>query len=260
MSVVHLDRRALLLLWLFMLGIPLSAQGDTRVRSTASAVTVPAGQLQLSLFQLSRYGLTDRVEIATQPLLLPLLPQAELKINWLRRKHFSLGSRLRAAYPPLLLNALSGEGALALLPKDAPIPFSLLLAAEGLATAHLHPAHEITLNVTLTVAPRESYIDTPQLDFPFLYSRFAALWSSGTYLVGLTYEGRLLETLVLCAGLRTFLLPATPGGFSLEPWANVRFLVGEHVGLELGLIVEYARFPAGVQHHLLPFLDATVAF
>lgn len=224
-----------------------------------SAHSLPEGRLQLSLFQMSRYGLTDNVELAAQPFMF-LFPRVEAKARFYSRSDYHFAARVAVAYPTWFIRTLSGKGALALLPQGTHVPQALLLEPDLIATVDLAPGHELTATLGISVAPRASWRDVPQLDFPFLYARTAALWTFATYHLHIAYHGRLTEHWTLSAGVRDYLLPATPGGFSIEPWLALRLQLSAHVGIEAGAMLELTRYPAGRQLHMLPYLDLIVMF
>lgn len=248
------------LAWAFAVLLAGRVEAQASVLQSHNSVhTLPAGRTELALFQLSRVGLTDHLELATQPFM-PFFPQAELKAHWTTIDSLLLGTRLRLAYPTGLLGMLSGKGALALLPADTDVPPALLIEFDFLASRELAPDNVFTAALGVSVAPRASFRDVPVLDFPFLYARFAPLWTAATGRLQLAYDGRLAPWLGLSAGLRAYLLPVVANGFSVEPWAALRVLFGDHVALEAGLMAEFARYPAGLQQHELPYLDVLLTF
>jgi hypothetical protein len=62
------------------------------------------------------------------------------------------------------------------------------------------------------------------------------------------------------ADLQSFVLPVIYGGVGIEPSVSARVLPSTYVELEAGSPFEYARFPAGLQFHYLPFLDVVCAW
>jgi hypothetical protein len=249
----------LLSVCLFMATAPAGA--DTpQMAQDQSANTLPRGSLQLSLFQLSRYGVTDDVEVAAQPFMF-VFPQVEVKARWYKRGPHQLAARLRVAYPTFLMRALVGKGALALLPEGTRVPQALMLEPELIGTLRLAPGHELSATLGAAFAPRaKGFEDVPMLDFPFLYARFASLWTFATYHLHVAYHGRLAEHWTLSAGIRDYVLPSERGGFSFEPWIALRLQPGAHVAIELGAIMELTRYPAGRQVHELPYLDLLLLF
>ena len=229
------------------------------VASSGSARTIPKDRLELSLFQPWRYGLTENVELAAQPLMF-LVPQIEAKVAWWSHKRVTLGTRQRMSYPTPLLNTLATDGALGLLPKTSHIPQAVILDLDGLLTTEIAPSHLLTAWIGASVAPRGSTDSMPLLDFPFLYSRFAVLKTAAVYRVGVDYSGQLGKHLRMAADIKVFVLPVIAGGYSFEPGLSLRWLLAKHVAVEGGGRVEFARFPAGNQFHYLPYVDLLLAW
>lgn len=230
------------------------------VTSTNSAQTVPKGRFELGLFQPLRYGLTERVELSTVPLLVALMPQVEAKVRWLSQGHYSIATRQGVSYPSPLLHVLAREGSFGLLPKTSKIPTAFIFDIDGLFTRKLCEEHLLTALLGASAAPRGSTARMPLLDFPFLYARFAVLKTAAVYRLGLSYSGALHARIRASADVKYFILPVIHGGFSVEQGASLRFLLAKHVALEAGARLEYARYPSGLQFHYLPFLDVLVAW
>lgn len=224
-----------------------------------SAHSLPEGRLQLSLFQMSRYGVTDSVEIAAQPFMF-MFPRVEAKARFYGRNDYHLAARVAVAYPTWFMRTLVGKGALALLPSGTRVPQALIFEPDLIGTLDLAPGHELSATLGISVAPRASWRDVPQLDFPFLYARVASLWTFATYHLHVAYHGRLTEHWTLSAGVRDYILPATAAGFSIEPWLALRLQLSAHFGIEAGAMLELTRYPAGRQVHWLPYLDLMVMF
>jgi len=239
--------------------VDLAQAQSSLVVSSGSAQTIPKNRLELSLFQLWRYGVSDKVEIAAQPLMF-LVPQIEAKVAWWSQKHVTLGTRQRVSYPTPLLNTLATDGAFGLLPKTSRIPQSVIFDLDGLLTVEVAPRHMLTPWIGASVAPRGSTANMPLLDFPFLYSRFAVLKTTAVYRVGVDYNGYLGDHLRLAADIKVFVLPVIAGGYSCEPGLSLRWLAAKHVALEGGGRMEFARFPAGNQFHYLPYVDVLLAW
>jgi hypothetical protein len=229
----------------------------TQLAQDQSAHSLPEGRLQLSLFQQSRYGLTDSIEIAAQPFIF-IFPRLDVKARFYNRGRFHLAARVSLAYPTWLMRTWVGKGALALLPEGTHVPQALMVEPDLIGTLDLAPGHELSATLGVALAPRASWRDVPQLDFPFLYARFASLWTVATYHLHVAYHGRLSDYWTLSAGIRDYILPATPAGFSIEPWLALRLQPGAHFGIELGAMLELTRYPAGRQVHALPYLDFLV--
>lgn len=234
------------------------APASARLWSNRSALIIPRGRLEFGLFGLSHWGVTDDIELAAHPLLELVLPHLEGKFRWLRRGAFTLSSWHRLSYPTLLLATVSREGTLGLLPANTDVPVAVGLDTSFLVTVSL-PADgtHFTLELGLSLAPRLSGGDDVVLDFPFLYSRFAAVSTSGTPYAGLAMTSVLADHFSLSADLRFTSIPVVPHGFVLEQGASITWYPGRGFGLALGYRVAHGRYPVGVRTHVLPTVELT---
>jgi len=230
------------------------------IASSGDAHTVAAHRLQVGLIEPLRYGVSDDVELFTQPLLIVLVPQIGVQVQWFSDERYAIATRHRLSYPKPLLDTLAKEGSFGLLPASSRIPVAVVVDLDALFTAQLAPAHRVSAMTGLSVAPRGSSHEMPLLDFPFLYSRFAVMKTTAVLRLGGRYDVRLGARVQMTVDAQYFYLPVIDGGFSFEPGAAARFVVGRHIALELGLRLAYAHYPAGDQFHYLPFADVICAW
>lgn len=235
------------------------------------ALALPAHRLEVGLFGASHYGF-GAFEVSLHPLLLFALPHVELKGqvgSWHDR--YATALRARVSYPTLLLDLVSREGAGGLLPKTSSPPTALLLEGDFLFTSVLHgtfrgPALLLTVSLGGAAAPHGSFSPTelPLLDFPFLYPRFAALYTSFVPRFFIGVEGPLWrERLVYSASLRYFLMPDLPdagAASALEPSVALEYRFNDHVAVSAELKSSLADYAYGTRLHLLPYADVRVGF
>jgi hypothetical protein len=225
-------------------------------------MTVPARRLELALISSSRYGWNERTEVSTQALMFLLLPQAALKFRFWESESLAAAVRGRLSYPTLFLNVVSKEGAFGLLPATSDPPHAVLVEGDALGSWTWHASHAASLWLGVAVAPRESSRDFPVLDFPFLYPRFAALYTTAVPRAGLGGNGHIVAGLFYLAELVAYVLsvPDVEGGFALEPSASLEYRFSKRAALEFGLRTSYAQYPIGTRTHFLPYADLRIGF
>jgi hypothetical protein len=191
-----------------------------------------------------------------------LLPQAELKYRFWQSAPFAAAVRGRVSYPTLFLNVVSKEGSFGLLPATTDPPQAVLLEGEAIGSWFWHASHLGSLWFGLAVAPRESSEDLPLLDFPFLYPRFAPLYTTLVPRVGFGANGPVVGRLFYLAELSAYLLPLSEveGAFAIEPSASLEYQFNNRVALELALRMSHAKYPIGARTHFLPFVDLKIGF
>ncbi len=224
---------------------------------TNGALTVPEGRYELGLFSLTRYGLGSELEIASVPQVFFLFPQAELKYRFLTREQAALALRGRLAYPTAFLQAFSKSGALGLLPATTKPPQAIGIEAELIGSWLFASQQVASAWLGVAVAPHESSEDLPLLDFPFLYPRFAPLYTTAVPRAGLTLDGHIAGSAYFGVDLRgyVFSLDEVDGAFALEQGSSLEYRFGDSFAVEFALRTSLARYPIGVRLHFLPYLD-----
>jgi hypothetical protein len=229
------------------------------------AHTIARGRLELGALSSSHYGVTDRLELSLHPLWFWLLPHVEAKAFAGSSGPLSFAVRGRLSYPTWFLGVLSREGAGGLLPKTSKPPQALQIEGEGVATLAWYEQQWATFSAGLAVAPHASFdaSELPLLDFPFLYPRFAALYSVLVPRARLSFEGRIGGGLFYSVPLSGYLMPELPDvgtAYALEQALELEYRFGDRVALQLGVRTSLAKYAFGTRFHYLPFIDARVGF
>src|SRR5512140_229971 len=78
--------------------------------SSNSAFTMPKGKWESGIFQPFRFGISDRIELRANALLLPILPNAGIRINLGTSGDFHFASDHSISIPSVFLNIMSFKG------------------------------------------------------------------------------------------------------------------------------------------------------
>ncbi|HVY29166.1 MAG TPA: hypothetical protein VHB79_21555 [Polyangiaceae bacterium] len=226
---------------------------------------VPEHRLELGLLQNGHYGLSKRLELALHPLWFFALPHVELKALAAEQGPLALAVRGRLAYPTIFLGLVSREGAGGLLPKSSSPPQALQIEGELLGSYDLAPAQTLSAALGVAVAPHASFTsaEMPLLDFPFLYPRFAALYTVLVPRAALYLEGRLWRRLYYDASALGFLMPKLPDvgtAWALEQSLALEYRAGDRVALSLGTRLSEAKYAYATRLHYLPYADVRFGF
>jgi hypothetical protein len=229
------------------------------------AQTIARGRVELGLLQSSHYGLSDRVEVSLHPLLFFALPHVELKALAVAHGALSLAARGRLAYPTLFLGLVSREGAGGLLPSSSEPPQALQIEGDLLGTVAWADQQLGSVRLGLAVAPHAAFEpeQLPLLDFPFLYPRFAPLYTVLVPRAGLAFEGRAIGPLFYDLELSAYLMPQLPDvgtAWALEQALALEYRFGDRLALSLGLRTSEAKYAYGSRFHFLPYADVRVGF
>lgn len=228
---------------------------SARVWSSDSALTIPRGRTEFGLFHPIHWGVTDRVELSSHPVVAALLPHLEAKVRWYSRGRVAIATRHRLSYLSLFLRSVAKEGALGLLPANTEVPFALAIDTAYLVTYSASESLHVTAEAGVLFAPRASGGDRIVLDVPFLYSRFAAVATDSTVYAGVGGTGSFADRFAWQVDGRFTPIQVTPGGYVFELGGSLQWLPSRHFGLSLGARVAHGRYPVGVRTHVLPTFD-----
>lgn len=242
-----------------------SSFGELRRWSGSSALTLPRGRVELGLTSPSRYGLSDRLELGVHPIWFFALPHAEAKFRFFERPRLALAARGRVSYPSAFLGLISREGSFGLLPETSEPPVALMLEADAVVTSEVHAGALASLSLGLAVAPHASFSEEqlPLLDFPFLYPRFASLYSPLVPRAQVNLESALFLGFHLDLEFRAYFMPSLPyvgTALAMEQALALEYRFGERAAVSLGARLGEAEYPVGQRVHVLPFADVRLGF
>lgn len=230
------------------------------------ALTVPRGRLELGLLQSSRYGLGHHLELALHPLSFFALPHVEVKTTLRAFGSRSwLGLRANVSYPTLFLGLVSRSGSGGLLPEGSRPPAAIQGEIDLITTRAWSGGHLTSVALGLAASAHRSFSpsELPLLDFPFLYQRFAPLYTPVVPRFGVSSEGPLWRKLWYEASVTYYLMPDLPDvglAYALEPALGLEYRFSDRVAASLALRASQARYAYGSRLHWLPFADVRVAF
>jgi hypothetical protein len=228
---------------------------SARTWSSDSALTIPRGRTEFGLFHPIHWGVTDRVELSSHPVVSALLPHLEAKVRWWTRGRVSIATRHRLSYLSLFLDSIAKEGSLGLLPANTDVPFALAIDTSYLVTYSASESFRFTAEIGVLFAPRASGGDPIVLDFPFLYSRYAVVTSDATVYAGVGATGSFADQFAWQLDARFTPIQVVAGGFVVELGGSLQWFPSRHFGLSLGARIAHGRYPVGVRTHVLPTFD-----
>ena len=222
--------------------------------TAGTAKTVAPERLELGVFGPVRYGLSERLEVATHPGWAVLSPNLSAKISWGKAGTWRFATRHRLAYPTPLLRTLSRRGAGGILPGNAQVPHIFALNNAVLASTDLGNEYLLTLDLGLIVAPRFGSSNMPTIDFPFAYPRTAAYHTLGTGHAGVRLDGPIAGPVGFRADVDTFVMPEW-GDVAFEHGITIIWSITPDWRLSAGYRLSVGSYPFGWDWRVVPVAD-----
>lgn len=238
-----------------------TAHARTGEWSYGEAHVLPEGRWEVGIFAPLAYGLSDRVELATHPLLDVLMPALTAKVAWLDAGPWSFASEHTLSYPTHLVKTLSAPGTGGLWPDEAVVPHILGLDTDVWLSRSLG-SHGLSARAGALLAAHLGDSTLTTVDLWYLYPR-TAHWASGATLrFGLAARLRLSDALdvELDADLYVRVAHEPDGSPVLEQSGRLVWRVSHAVRLQLGWVISGGDLPGPDDWAILPTFDARFGF
>lgn len=247
---------------IFLSSLPLSAFDTLGLQdqtwSIGTAELLPQRRVEIGVFQPLRYGVSDKLEFSTHPLLFFVMPNFDIK--WAHGKYggFKIASAHGFTYPSMLMNLVAKEGIGGLISPEFDIPHILSFQNALLASRDVFNGHLFTGTLAFNVAVASGDLDPrTTIDLPVVYPRMSVYYNDFGFRVGADMKGPLFRRFGYAVDAELFYYPTG------EPDVNSAF---EHKGLLywnksstvqfcVGYLLTYGEYPFGTQWHLLPLMD-----
>ena len=223
------------------------------------AGTLPDGALKIGFFRPLTYGLTDRLQIATHPLLDFVIPNVSLQIWHHRGITWDIATRHTLVYPTMLLRMLTRRGEFGIIAKDPTIPQipqMIALTSEVVASRPVGESGYFTGAAGVTLSVRSGPLDSrTTIDVPLVFPRLRPYYT-GAGLTGSVDQGgvfnrwfdyRLEGNLFWFPGSGQNVFVEQRSLLIWKPWDPFR--------LGFGTLLTFGAYPFGRHWQLLPLLD-----
>lgn len=225
--------------------------------TVGSARTVPKKEAEFGILHPLRYGISDKTELSTSPLLLlGFSPNISVKHRWIEG-NFWIASKHSFNNPSLLLEALSDIGYL----KDTldqPLiddtPFIYSLWNEGIATYRYAEEHVVSGHLGFRIAFK-SGDSIPVIEKPFLFQRSSIYHRKVLWYLGFDFDGNIYESINYSAGIDFLSV-----GAGIDNWAvehNLKLIWNKSVKFAalIGYSMSYGSYPSGNDFGIVPMID-----
>jgi hypothetical protein len=209
-----------------------------------TAYQMPAGKWESGIFQPFRYGISDKLEVHTNVLMLPFFPGAGVKIALGTKNNFVIASEHSLSSPTPFLNFISRKGIGGMISPEYNFSFILSVANSILVSRQIAPSAILSANAGFTFALRGSKPD-PQstIDMPLFYPRMAHYYEGASVKAGAAVKGSMCKKWFYEEGLQVFIITRAENNFFFENNGTIMWALGKSLRIKGGYILAYGKYP-----------------
>jgi len=225
--------------------------------SDGTAWTVSKHRVELGVLTLSRYGLTDKLEIAAHPLMVFLMPQVQIKAGWGEWSGIRLASEHGILYPTLFMRLVATKGIGGLISPELNIPQTFAIYNRVLASFGPSKNTLLTAHAGIAFAVNSGSLDKrATIDLPIIYPRLAVFFNQPEFDAGIDFRGKFSKLFGWDFNVNNFILAASTCNYFLENKGVLAYTSKkEKLRIEAGYKLCYGKYPSGAQWHLLPDIN-----
>lgn len=234
-----------------------SQENFTPIRWTDNtAYIMPAGKWESGIFQPFSLGLNNKIEIRSDVLLLPVLPNAGVKIMIKSGENLILSSEHSISFPSVFLNVVSFKGTGGLISPQYSFPFIMTFSNSIIATKRIGSSSLLTADIGLILALKGGKIDyQSSIDIPFIYQRMAHYFKGSSIRAGTSFKGPIVKNLYFEEGIRIFLITRKSENIFLENSGALLWSSRGSLRIKGGYLLSWGKYPFGNHLQLWPALD-----
>jgi hypothetical protein len=239
-----------------LLGGVVAAQTLSNKWSDRTAYTLEKGKWETGIFQSFRYGLNDKIELRTNAILLPIFPNAGVKVAWGSKYGWLIASEHALSYPTLLLQSLAFKGTGGFLspqfhyPTMISINNALLVTKPLLESSLLSGEAGFSFTLHGQIPNYQSSID-----LPLIYPRMAHYFEGVSLRAGGSFKTLITENLFFEDNVKLFVITRNQDNVFAENGGTLMWAVGKSLRIRGGYILSWGKYPFGNQFQLWPTLD-----
>lgn len=222
-----------------------------------TAYLMPAGKWESGLFQPFRYGINQKLEVYTNVLMLPFIPEAGAKMSWGAKNNFVIASEHSLSVPTPFLNFISRKGIGGLISPEYDFSFILSVYNGLIVSRQIAPKALVSGKAGFAFAIRGEKPD-PQstIDLPVFYPRMAHYYDGASIRLGAAVKGRLSEKWFYEEGVQIFIITRPENNFFFENTGTLMWALGQSLRIRGGYILAYGKYPyVTPKWQLWPTLD-----
>ncbi len=207
-------------------------------------------------FSIFSFGLTEKIELRSNALLIPVLPNAGVKYSIRSEKRLILSGEHSISFPSVFLNLVSFKGTGGLISPQYSFPFIMTFSSGLIATTMIGSSSLLTADVGLTLAFRDSKPDyRSSIDIPFIYQRMAHYYEGTSIKSGISFKGTIAGNLYFEEGARIFLITRKSENIFIENSGAVMWSSKGSLRIKAGYLLSWGKYPFGNHLQLWPAID-----
>ena len=253
-----MKKTALLILLLASITSLVSAQSPfvTKYMSFNTAYLMPAKKWESGIRRPFRIGLSQKAELFSTVLALPLTPNAGIKFVWGEKGSFRFATAHSLSVPSPVMNLLSREDIGGFISPEYTFPFILSVNNSVLASRPVCDSALLTFKADFLFAIRGGDID-PQstIDLPVIYPRMAHYYKGSSVRLSANIKAPVMKKLGVEEGLQLFLITRNENNFFAENTGYLYWKMSKKMLLKAGYNLSYGVYPFGNHWQLWPSLD-----
>jgi hypothetical protein len=215
-----------------------------------------AGKWESGIFQSFRYGLSDKFELRTNAIILPVLPNVGIKIALGSANDFVFASEHSVSYPTLFLKTVSFKGTGGLISPQYTFPFILSINNVFLVSRPVGSTSLLSADAGFAFSIRGSKPDYQStIDLPLFYPRMAHYYEGVSLRAGCSFKGLLTRKLFFEESARIYMITRSTDNLFAENSGTIMWAVGRSLRIKAGYILSWGRYPFGNQLQMWPTLD-----
>jgi hypothetical protein len=222
-----------------------------------TAYLMRAGKWESGIVQPFRYGINNKLEIRSNILMCPLIPNAGIKVALGSKKDFVFSSEHLLSIPSPFLNFISRSGTGGLISPEYSFSFIMAVSNSLVVSREIAPKTILSAQGTFIFAIRAEKPD-PQstIDLPMIYPRMAQDYDGTSIRLGTSIKGRMADKWLYEEGVQVFIITRPENNFFFENSGTLMWTLGQSLRIRGGYVLAYGEYPyVNPKWQIRPTLD-----
>lgn len=209
-----------------------------------TAYLIPEGKWESGLIQPFRYGINKKIEVRSNLLIMPFIPNAGILINQGSKNEFTFASEHSLSVPTPFLNFFSREGTGGIISSQYDFEFILSVSNVFYGSRPISPNMLLTAKIGYVFAIRSEKPDPHSaIDLPVFYSRMAHYYDGTSIRPGIALKGSPGKKWFFEEGVQAFIITRPENNFFLENTGTLMWAIGGSWRIRGGYILAYGKYP-----------------